>query len=146
MWGSAPHPGSVACGAPMPRTAPSRARCARRRYAQREQNSRQEPHNGLTSHQRRTLATGFSNKSADKSKRRRWEAASAAALLYIRTGLSAFWRLGCTDYFSRCTHVVQLRTEGALAYEGKDYRRSYWIDCPMSVLCCRICATESLGW
>ena len=45
-WGSAPHPGSVACGAPTPRAAPSRARRARRRYAQREQNS-QEPHNGL---------------------------------------------------------------------------------------------------
>src|SRR5258707_15153693 len=33
-WGSAPHRGSVACGAPMPRAAVLR---------QREQNSRQEP-------------------------------------------------------------------------------------------------------
>ena len=31
--GSAPDPGSVACGGPMPRAAPSRARRARRRYA-----------------------------------------------------------------------------------------------------------------
>ena len=62
-WGSAPHPGSVACGAPMPRAAPSHPNApktrvggpgsrARRRAAvmrQREQNSRKEPHNGLTS-------------------------------------------------------------------------------------------------
>src|SRR5437773_240445 len=32
-WGSAPHLGSVARGGPSPRAAPSRARCARRRYA-----------------------------------------------------------------------------------------------------------------
>ena len=35
-WGSAPHPGSVACGAPTPRAAPSPARRARRRYAGKE--------------------------------------------------------------------------------------------------------------
>ncbi len=29
MWGSAPHPGSVACGGPLPRAAPSQARRAR---------------------------------------------------------------------------------------------------------------------
>ncbi|MEO8377825.1 MAG: hypothetical protein ABI579_09160, partial [Candidatus Sumerlaeota bacterium] len=28
-WGSAPHPGSVACGAPTLRAVPSRARCER---------------------------------------------------------------------------------------------------------------------
>ena len=48
-WGSAPHPGSVACGAPTPRAAPSRARRARRRSAQREQNSRRS---------RRTVSRG----------------------------------------------------------------------------------------
>ena len=59
--GSAPNPGSVARGAPQPRSAPSRPRFARRRYAalQRVQNSRCEPHKGLhTRAGRRLRVTG----------------------------------------------------------------------------------------
>jgi hypothetical protein len=48
-WGSAPHPGSVACEGPTPRAAPSRARRARRRHAAAKTPSRIEPHDGLVS-------------------------------------------------------------------------------------------------
>src|SRR6266852_3059123 len=51
-WGSAPHPGSVACGAPMSRATPSRARGARRRSAATRTESRREPHNGLSARRR----------------------------------------------------------------------------------------------
>jgi hypothetical protein len=48
-WGSAPHPNSVAFEGPTPRTAPSRARRARRRHAAAKTPSRNEPHDGLVS-------------------------------------------------------------------------------------------------